>query len=476
MDERINERLFDLLIHHMSLLYQNKLNTMQMYNLTHLCFLLLEIVKNSDTSVIVKIVLERLIYSFNELLYNYEIVQYFLTFYGLPRKILQRKGLEISNDFKRSNLLIDMFRLRVLLGAVNGNSDDVYFFERGHNGLIRGIKNLAQYSPDSLNIISAYYALLNYAQTLVEVKKIDLTIKGINIDKIGEDLVELIIIYKKFLNEKFPENYQLQCFDMYVSELMNKYFGAKFSIDYQKFVEIVKDQTYKNKLWIYHNLLNANIDISEYFIEDIDFLEAQKFNSYRDQITYLLSYFRANPNLKFSINIEPFDITIESSNRNWFKLENYFSNYKKVHLIDIDDSDIKKVESMDDGVLRKKISEIIINIDPNVVKRESTKSHGPFEISDMELPIFFEKKRLYLCLPFKSGVEIKDKVEAKHLYQIMRPFVHLGDKAIVVFISAREGTEVFRNEIKKMNTMSLFKVETIMGDTLVKLLKANGVI
>lgn len=476
MDERIQDRLFDLLLHHTLLLQKRKLRTMEMYNLTYLCFMIMEIVKNENVNATTRIVLERLMITFNELLYDYEIVQYFLTFYGIPQKVLLRLGKVLSNDLRRSNLLIDMFRLRVLLGAVNGNSDDIYFFQRGYQDLLRGLKNLAVYSPNSLNIVPAYYVLLNYTQTVIEFMKKGQSIKQINLKNISEEIVSTIKEYKKFLDTTLSENIQLRCFDMYVSEQMNLFLGSEFLIDYTIFVDLIRDQKYKNKFWLYHNLLKANIDVRMEFNRDIDILEMQKFNSYRDQIIYVTNYFKANPDVKFELSVEPFDQAYASYNRNWFRLDDYFMNYDAINSIKISERDILTVENMNDYELRQCVSKIITKIDKNIVRREANKPHGAYEISDMELPIFHAKNTIYLCMPFKTGIEIKDKVGVQHLYQISRPFIELGDKSITVFISAKDGTEIFHNEIKKMNALSFFRIETIMGETLVKLLKANSLI
>ncbi|MGS5021011.1 hypothetical protein [Paenibacillus sp. JJ1683] len=96
----------------------------------------------------------------------------------------------------------------------------------------------------------------------------------------------------------------------------------------------------------------------------------------------------------------------------------------------------------------------------------------------MELPIkkVGTNKVNYLCMPFKSGQEIKKKVTEDVTYQVYRPFANFGNKAVVVFVSPCEGTEPFYNAIKRATANLNWTIHTLMGDNLMKLLKYNSVI
>lgn len=80
----------------------------------------------------------------------------------------------------------------------------------------------------------------------------------------------------------------------------------------------------------------------------------------------------------------------------------------------------------------------------------------------------------YICIPVKSGVEITKKVTEDIAYQVIRPFTYFGNKAIVIFISAKEATEPFYNYVKRAKANLNFDIYVIAGKELVKLLKFNN--
>ncbi|WP_339160647.1 hypothetical protein [Siminovitchia sp. FSL W7-1587] len=88
----------------------------------------------------------------------------------------------------------------------------------------------------------------------------------------------------------------------------------------------------------------------------------------------------------------------------------------------VTDQDLARLLIMKDDELRMKFSKTVNGVEERVLLRESQKPHGAFEISDMELPMTFRGRRYFMCLPFKSGVEIRGKsVPVDIAYQIVRP-------------------------------------------------------
>ncbi|MFP3344606.1 hypothetical protein R0J87_19205, partial [Halomonas sp. SIMBA_159] len=103
-----------------------------------------------------------------------------------------------------------------------------------------------------------------------------------------------------------------------------------------------------------------------------------------------------------------------------------------------------------DDELRIKFSKTINGVEERILVRESQKPHGAFEISDMEVPISFRGNRYYMCMPFKSGVEIRgNTVSVDMAYQIVRPFIEFKN-CVVVFVTAKKCSENLMNYIKKL--------------------------
>lgn len=129
---------------------------------------------------------------------------------------------------------------------------------------------------------------------------------------------------------------------------------------------------------------------------------------------------------------------------------------------------------MKDDELRIKFANTINGVSERVLQREATKPHGVVEISDMELPIDYMGNRYYLCMPFKSGVEIKGKtVPVDVAYQIVRSFIEFTN-CIVVFVTAKKSSEGLMNYIKKLKEKMRWPIEIIEEKVLAALLAMNN--
>ena len=92
----------------------------------------------------------------------------------------------------------------------------------------------------------------------------------------------------------------------------------------------------------------------------------------------------------------------------------------------------------------------------------------------MEVPIMYGGKKYYLCMPFKSGVEIKSKtVPVEMAYQIVRPFVEFRS-CVVVLVTAKKCSENLMNYIKKIKDSLGWPIEVIEENVLAALLIMNG--
>lgn len=92
----------------------------------------------------------------------------------------------------------------------------------------------------------------------------------------------------------------------------------------------------------------------------------------------------------------------------------------------------------------------------------------------MEIPIKLNNERFFLCMPFKSGLEIPSKTVPENIsYQIFRPFIHF-DKTVVIFITAKRCSQNLMNYIKRMQDKLGWPIAVIENEELAKLLKVNG--
>jgi hypothetical protein len=153
-----------------------------------------------------------------------------------------------------------------------------------------------------------------------------------------------------------------------------------------------------------------------------------------------------------------------------------FSAYEKISETDVEAADIDRLNSLGDSELRALLARIILGVDPVILQREAQKPHGPFEIADMEIPITVQGQRFYLCIPVKSGQEIRGKtVPELWAYQILRPFADF-DRCAVVFVSAKKCSQNLMNNIKRMKDKFGLAIEVIEAEELAKLLKINSLL
>lgn len=158
-------------------------------------------------------------------------------------------------------------------------------------------------------------------------------------------------------------------------------------------------------------------------------------------------------------------------------LKRFFSGYDQIASVDVSADDLHKLYSMDDSRLRSAISKVIREVDPSIVQREANKPHSPAEIADMELPIRYAGLNLILCIPLKSGLEIRTStVPIEVSYQITRPFIYLPNGCVVIFISAKRCSQYLLNYIKVARSTQGWPIEVIEDVALAALLKVNNVL
>jgi len=157
-------------------------------------------------------------------------------------------------------------------------------------------------------------------------------------------------------------------------------------------------------------------------------------------------------------------------------LEDSFYGYKDIPNTLLDEEELAILHAMNDDNLRKAVAQILRNVNLVEAQREAEKPHSPAEIADMEVKISIDNENFLLCLPFKSGVEIRtDTVPVDIAYQIIRPFMYFPN-CIVVFITAKPCSQYLMNYIKLASETQGWSIEVIQDKELGRLLKINGLL
>ena len=394
-----------------------------------------------------------------------------------------------NNDFKylyskiyQINIQICIMRIQIRHNYITGCSEDDYYFKERGKELLDAIAIIAIRGDKGEDYNPVLYLLLNYIQSLLEYRNGANGVYASNVDILIERGIQII---KKFLMEfesiklQVKNNVKIRLFIEKINYMYNQYKGVSVEKIVKRVSKIEMGNISINKVWGMNSLFDIDVEMfSEKFNSEMDCYE----EIYEDsKIVYLKNYIRwlaINENNKFELLKLPSVSNDDEEDNTWFNLDDYFNGYDKSYGVIINDKDIAKVNSYNDEVLRQKLARLIINVDKNTLERESKKPHGPLEIADMELPVrpCLKSSTYYLCIPVKSGVEIQNKVGEQITYQVIRPFTYFGNKAIVIFISAKEATEAFYNFVKRAKANLNFDIYVIDGKALVKLLKYNKMI
>ena len=359
----------------------------------------------------------------------------------------------------------------------------IIFFESRGRELVSALEILYKKGEkDSVDYNAVLYLLLNYLQALLEYIKSGDKNYCDSVCNLAERCMNVLqdfcTTYMQ-LQSDVKKNIKLK---MFIYTLYNEYISL-FSVkgDYEwidRISKIEESEIIINNIWAARNIYDLDKEYFSYYFEEyLSDYDVFYKSLYEDsKMVYLRCCIRwINEKQLNKIDILKLPPLNEKIDKSWFHIDSYIKGYTESASTSISEADVAVVQNYNDEILRKKIANILINIDRHVINRESVKPHGVFEIADMELPI---RKSFgdtyYLCIPVKSGVEIAKKVTEDIAYQVIRPFTYFGNRAIVVFISAKEATEPFYNYIKRAKANLNFEIYVIAGDELVRLLKFNG--
>jgi len=153
----------------------------------------------------------------------------------------------------------------------------------------------------------------------------------------------------------------------------------------------------------------------------------------------------------------------------------YFENTNEVI---IESRDKEKLMSFKDVDIRGRLANIfqrskfLTEEEKERLVGEAKKPHATSEISDFEVRLGDYPDIIHACMPIKSAREIRDdSVSEKYAYQLLKPFIHLFDRCVVVFITAKPCSLALDAYIKKLISFYNFPIAVIQEDYLCKILK-----
>jgi hypothetical protein len=406
----------------------------------------------------------------NDLLYN--AVFYYISFLHTPREANDGDIEDIQQHLTRINVDTLAMRLHIALDALGGSIDDC-FFNRIRQ-LINGLHLL--FAPEFAPCYTpALYAACNLHQALIDyLKSDDEQYRAAALQWITE-AAELIgnALSVPDVQNLVARNPPLHWFLEVQREFHRIQKGRQHA-------EIIFEPQGLTPVQLLRCLGSISEISKEEFVNHAEhcadslILYCQspqpivKALAIRVCTEYLLS--------KASAKVPPIPFTTKPDNiARRIELHNFFSNYDKIPQTQINNNEISALHALTDLELRSKVACTIKGVDPVILERESQKPHGSFEIADMELEIRGGVESTWVCLPFKSGREVKTTVPEHVAHQIFRPFLHFS-KCVVIFISAKDCSQNLLNYLKLSTERFGLPIDVVSGVQLAKLLKANSLL
>lgn len=426
-----------------------------------------------------KVILERDLNKIYKVVYDDHTIFYYSGFYYVEQKVKHYEPFELSLEFQKVNL--DLMAMFIKIKEIEknnenlGGSTDNYFFSRFPNCINGFMMILDQKMEDEY--VPTLYCLANFVQVLLSYLNAGKSKFKEEIISMLDTVIELI---KKFKEDEQVDQILISSLPLhYFLEDQLKSFYKRDGVSYE--VKIEKEEILELELKKFLRVLTSIKHIDETIFMELlenrflDIVEQLERMSELEEVLYLRSLCDYKNLKKIDMEINPFLCEeIESVDMASFLNQVFCIN--EINLEDVTEEDIKKVQNMKDEELRIKVSKTIKGVPPFLLNFEASKPHGAFEISDMELPITYQGKNYYLCMPFKSGVEVSGKTVPESVsYQIYRPFTEF-ENCIVVFITAKKCSENLKNTIKKIKDKYKWPVDVIEEKVLAGLLKRNQLI
>lgn len=423
------------------------------------------------------VTMERTCKKIHEMLYRGDSIFYFSSLYYL-KNIITKPEPEVQRDFRKVNLDVMAMRLHIMeragCGADLGFSEDDCFFERAKmssNALARILYMHQQplYAP-------ALYCLCNLLQTLLLYCR---TIHGKYQEQAlacADHLIGTLGKYARDPDGRIPmNNPQLAYF---IREQQRYYQQLRPSCPALPLrPQLSSQQKPRAVLRALTNLTGA---------DDLPFFQTV-FESVYDLYIQQMEGFDILEKILFLHNIAVYLTCVEppiapvslgiSEKMPYFRLDDFLNQVFQLDQIDLSavtPAVLERVQGMKDGELRSRFAGTVQGVRPDELQREAAKPHGSFEIADMELRVSYHNRTVFLCMPFKSGAEIKGaSVPVSVAYQIVRPFTEF-DACVVVFVTAKRCSEQLMNQIKKLQSRFNWPIAVIEEKCLAALLLYHG--
>lgn len=422
-----------------------------------------------------QVILSRACKKIHRKLWCGDSIFYFSSFYYLKSGVKHKSEPEIQRDFQKINLDIMAMLLNIKEVANSGRdlgfSEDDCFFDRvpmcnsAFLHILRARLN-ALYAP-------TLYCLCNLLQTLFLYYS---TISGKYQDQAASCIALLMKTLRQYgdvpANQKLMEdNPQLSYFIMeqqnyYLNidptfQLINLYPTLSVCQKPRTVLRSLTNLTDVSSRSLFEETFETVYELYSCETEELGILEKILF------LRNIVSYLTITGQSEISV---PLNI---SEHMPHFDLDGFLNQtfrFDQVDLSAVTPELLDKVMCMKDDELRCKFANTIQGVRTDELQRESSKPHGSFEIADMELRMIYRGSAVFLCMPFKSGVEIREQtVPINVAYQIVRPFTEF-EHCVVVFVTAKPCSESLMNQIKKLRDRFNWPIAVIEEQYLTALL------
>lgn len=410
----------------------------------------------------------------------YEKLYYYAGFYYSYAKISKGDIYEQQTAFFQVNVdtatSISVFEgYRNNINGIGGSTDD-YYIKRLPR-VLWSLENVLKFSREELYIPSLY-VVYNLSQSLSLYLKSGHEEYKEEVEKL---LNAVLVLQERFhtlveVQKVLEDNLQLNLFKFYQLSISAKALNKEDN-NYKLNIPSLKNYKSENTLRILGTIFYFDKALFTKLFEQKYSDIINEISKQRTGLNTFLFVKCLAQYLSTQADTENVDFSLRSLLKNKIDFSDYidkvFNNYFQSASINLVDGELSKLLAYNDDTLRAKVANTIKGVDPNILARESKKPHGVSEISDMEIPIKLDGKEFYMCMPFKSGVEISgNSVPESISYQIFRPFLHF-DNCIVVFITAKRSSQNLMNYIKRMQSKLGWNISVIENEELAKLLKIN---
>ncbi len=385
--------------------------------------------------------------------------------------IFEREDILRRTNVDSASMLIRIRSYQLGTNGIGGSTDD-YFIERMPQ-LLAGISYVLNYKVTDIYLPVAYN-LLNLHQTVFYYYRSGHPKYIKALDRLRKRIVTIInkAFQNKHIIKLYNSNISLKFFHeqflFFESFLTNSKYVPSFDTNVD-----LEQLNLQQKLRILCSLsiLNREAFLKKYpaITDEIesDRRADKTTRALAVRVSALYLRFAGKKSIELNINLKVARIDLSEY------LPLYFNRISEISKIPLTTEELKLLHSYNDSDLRSKVGKCLVNIPVNEIEQEMRKPHGGFEIADMELRTSVDGKLVFLCMPFKTGKEIRsDSVPIDVLYQLLRPFFHFNN-CVVVFITAKSCSQNLMNEIKHAQGKYDFSIEVIEDQQLAKLLKIN---